>query len=160
MKSLLMAMVMLMSITAGITYAADDKSKTDAASAEKAFAAQQEKVQAHMKLMQEQMATLQKTTDPAERQKLMEQHWASMQEGMRLIHGSDAMPGCGMMMGNMQGSGMHHGMMGGGWSSPDDTSSATLASRQQMMGSCMGMQHQMMNQMMQHQHMMQSPPAQ
>ena len=95
--------------------------------------------------------------------KLMQEHWTAMQEGMRMMHGSDAMPGCGMMMApmmasmgcwggdGMQGRGGMHGMggmRGMGWWNPEDTSPQAMKRRQQMMGACMGMQQQMMQENM------------
>ena len=55
--------------------------------------------------MQAQMDQIRKTQDPQERQKLLEQHWATMQSAMTIMHG---MWGPGMM-----GHGMGPGMMGG-----------------------------------------------
>ena len=40
------------------------------------------KMQALMTQMNKQMGDLQKTQDPAERQKLMQEHWATMQSAM------------------------------------------------------------------------------
>ena len=42
-------------------------------------------MQDHMARMQEIMATMQKTTDPAERQKLKEEHMKAMHDGMVMI---------------------------------------------------------------------------
>jgi hypothetical protein len=52
-------------------------------------------MQDHMKKMQDIMARLQKTTDPAERKKLMDEHTKVMQEGMQMMRGM----GGGMMSG-------------------------------------------------------------
>lgn len=150
MKNFLMIGLMSLSMLgAFIVQAADPKPAAD----DKAFQEYVSKMQAHMKLMQEQMQKMQQTTDPAQQEKLRQEHWVAMQEGMRMMHGSDSMPGCGMMMGPMQGGagccggGGMHGM---GWWNPKDGSTQAINRRQQMMGTCMGMQQQMMDQMMQH----------
>ncbi|MBX3679073.1 MAG: hypothetical protein KF710_02725 [Rhodocyclaceae bacterium] len=80
-----------------------------------------QKVEEHMREMQELMVKYWKTTDPAEREKLAEEHRKEMLEGMELMHQQGGpmmqgyMGGPGMMMG---GPGMMHGygggMMGGG----------------------------------------------
>ncbi|OPG75224.1 hypothetical protein B1218_33090, partial [Pseudomonas ogarae] len=41
------------------------------------------KAQENLKKMQEQMSLIQKTTDPAQRQKLMQEHQASMRQSMQ-----------------------------------------------------------------------------
>ena len=64
-----------------------------------------------MTQMQGQMDQIRKTQDPQERQKLMQQHWDTMQSAMNIMH---SMWGTGMMGPGMMG----HGMMGGagpGW---------------------------------------------
>src|SRR6516164_6166844 len=50
--------------------------------------AQLAKMQELMTQMNKQMADLQKTQDPAERQKLMQEHWTTMQSAMSLMQGS------------------------------------------------------------------------
>lgn len=131
-----------------VVYAADTK---DSAQQDKAFQDYMAKMQEQMKLMQEQVQKMQQTSDPNERQKLMQEHGAAMQEGMRMMRGTDAMPGCGMMMGPMMGgtgccgAGMKHRM---GWWNSKDTSPQAMNRRQHMMGACMGMQQQMMDHML------------
>jgi len=66
----------------------------------------------HMAKMQEFMATMQKTTDPAERQRLMDEHMKSMHGGMSMMRG-------------MAG-GMMQGMMGGGITGGAAKDGATL----------------------------------
>lgn len=149
-----------------VAYGADPKPAPD----DKAFQEYASQMQAHMKLMQDQMQKMRQTNDPALRQKLMQEHWTAMQDGMRMMHGSDSMPGCSIMMGTMSDdmgccSGGHRqgkvgGMHGKGWWNPQDTSSQAMNRRQQMMGTCMGMQQQMMDQMMQQQNYRWMPPAQ
>jgi hypothetical protein len=53
-----------------------------------------------MKKMQEQMEKIRQSTDPAERQKLMQEHFQSMQEAMQAMHGN--MGKAGGMGGCMQ----------------------------------------------------------
>ena len=64
-------------------------------------------MQDHMAQMQELMAKAQKTTDPVERQKLLDEHTKSMQQGMATMHDSG-----GCMMQGMMGTGMMGGGMG------------------------------------------------
>mgnify|MGYP001172779395 CR=1 FL=1 len=47
-----------------------------------------------MKKMQEQMAKIRETSDPAERQKLMQEHFQSMQEAMQAMRGNSGGTGC------------------------------------------------------------------
>lgn len=93
--------------------------------------AQKEKLQAQLKQMQVEMDKIRKAGDPQERQRLMDNHWRSMQDSM------------GMMI-NMHGSGMWNCDMmqdgvtdGEGW---------------------MNMMNIMMDQMRQHQEYMQPKP--
>jgi glycerol-3-phosphate O-acyltransferase len=103
---------------------ADDKSVTQ--------------MQAHMKKMQDIMARMQKTADPAERQKLMNEHTQAMQEGMK------TMPMSGMMGQAPKEGGS--GMGGRGPMSPE------------MMERRMDMMQMMMEQMMQHQKALEGAP--
>ena len=115
------------------------------------------KAQEDLKKMQAQMSLIQKTTDPAQRQKLMQEHQAMMQQGMQ---GMNAMMGCcagGMMGGgHMKG----HGPMMGWKQMGNHYSQMTPEQMQQhqyMMDNYMGMQQMMMEQMMQHQQHMGTP---
>lgn len=173
MKQFLIAAVTAITLSSSYVALGADKVPTQAEQ-EKAYQQYMEKMQAHMKLMQEQSAKIQQSKDPKERERLMQEHWTSMQDGMKWMHGTDAMPGCGMMMGgsgtmgnhmmggsccmgggqNMMGNQGH--MMGGkghmtGWWDPKDDSKPAMNRRQQMMQGCMGMQQNMMDQMMWHQ---------
>jgi hypothetical protein len=134
---------------------------------DKAFQDYMARMQEHMQLMQKQMDRINTTSDPKQRQQLMQEHWQSMHEGMGMLRGSGDQPGCNMMGGHMMmgggghmmggsmmGGGRGHMMGGMGWWNNDDSSPQALNRRQQMMGACMGMQQQMMDQMMQHQRMM------
>jgi hypothetical protein len=58
----------------------------------------------HMEKMKAQMEKIRATANPAERRKLMQEHMADMQEGMKMMQG---IPGCKMMA-----VGMKHGDTG------------------------------------------------
>ena len=102
----------------------------------------------NMKKMQQQMEKIQATTDPRERQKLMQQHMQTMQENMKAMHG---MMGNSMMMDGDQSPGMamgdHKDMKGG-----------DMMKHHGMMENRMNMMQMMMEQMMQHQNAQESPP--
>ncbi len=99
-------------------------------------------MQGQMKKMQDIMARMQQTTDPADRQKLMTEHMQAMEEGMKTMRGmSGTMRG---MMGRKEGAGT--GMGGAGPMSPE------------MMERRVNMMQMMMEQMMQHQNASESPP--
>lgn len=87
-------------------------------------AAMKAQMQSKIKAMQDQMAKIKSTTDPAERQKLMEEHMKSMQEGMS------------MMRGMMGGAGANKG------------GSGSMGMRMDTMEGRMDMMQQMMQQMM------------
>ena len=66
---------------------------------------QSAKTQANMEKMQQQMDKIATTTDPKERQKLMQTHMQTMQENMKTMRG--------MGSPKMKGGGEHGGMMMG-----------------------------------------------
>ena len=116
--------------------------------------------QGNMKKMQEQMDKINQTQDPEARQKLLQEHWATMQNNMQLMHGmwgpgggmgccmgGPGMMGPGMTMGPMMG----WGHMGGYYSkfTPEQQ-----RQRQYMMDQYMPMQQMMMDHMMRHQQYM------
>ena len=70
-------------------------------------------MQDRMKTMQEQMNRIRQTTDPAERQKLLQEHLQAMQERMKDMRAID-----GGMMTGMMGQGGGKGMHGGGMMEP------------------------------------------
>lgn len=112
--------------------------------------------QVHMQRMQEQMDRLRKTQDPLERQKLLQDHYQSMQNAMSAMRG---MWGPGMMggQGMMNGPGiMGWGGMHGHYSrlTPEQ-----MKQRQYMTDQYMGMQQMMMDHMMQRQQWMTPSPA-
>jgi Spy/CpxP family protein refolding chaperone len=79
-------------------------------------------MQERYRLMQEQMQKIRQTRDPGERQRLMQEHWQTVHEGVGMMGGGWGMgPGmmggdCGMGPGMMGGGyGMGSGMMGGGY---------------------------------------------
>lgn len=120
------------------------------------------KAQENLKNMQEQMSLIQKTTDPTQRQKLMQEHRAMMQHGMQMMNGmwGNGMMGCcggGKMSGHMMGGGhmMGWGQMGSHYS---QMTPEQMKQHQYMMDRYMGMQQMMMDQMMQHQQHMGTPP--
>ena len=118
------------------------------------------KLQQLMTQMQGQMDQIRKTQDPQERQKLMQQHWDTMQSAMNIMH---SMWGTGMMGPGMMG----HGMMGGagpGWGHMDgyysNLTPEQLRQRQYMTDQYLRMQQEMMNNMTWPQHYwMGQPPA-
>jgi len=131
-----------MLITLGMScpvIAADDAAAAapQATTDTKAFDQQMSQMQDLMKQMQEQMRNIDAAKSGAERQKLLTQHWNSMQQGMQMMH-------------NMWGSGMMGPMMPG--MTPDQ-----IAQHQQMMQQYMGMQQMMMQHMWGHQGWMMGP---
>ncbi|ACC75362.1 hypothetical protein PPMP20_02785 [Paraburkholderia phymatum] len=112
--------------------------------------------QEQMKTMQAQMDQIRKTHDPKERQKLLQQHWATMQSAMTTMHG---MWGPGMMGHGMMG----QGMMGGGWSHMggyySGLSAEQLRQRQYMTDQYLQMQQEMMNNLMWQQQFWMEPPS-
>ena len=103
--------------------------------------AQMSRMQENMRAMRAQMEKIHATTDPKERQKLMQAHMQTMQDNMKAMH-SMSKP---MMMDGGQGGGM---AMGG-----------DMMKHHQMMEERMGMMEMMMEQMLQHQQMMESAPV-
>jgi Spy/CpxP family protein refolding chaperone len=73
-------------------------------------------MQERYRLMQEQMGKIRQTKDPAERRRLMQEHWQTVHEGLGMMGGYGMGPaGGGMGHGMMGGYGMGPGMMGGGY---------------------------------------------
>lgn len=113
------------------------------------------KAQENLKKMQAQMRQIQKSTDPAQRQKLMQEHQAMMQQGIQIMNGmwGSGMMGCcgGSMMGDhMMGNGrtMSWGQMGRHYS---QMTPEQMKQHQYKMDRYMGMQQMMMDQTMQYQ---------
>ena len=161
MKKLFVAMVAGIALTSPLLQAASkdtgapqSSSKPQAPSAVE-FDRNLAQLQGQMKTMQAQMDQIRKTQDPQERQKLLEQHWATMQSAMTIMHG---MWGPGTM-----GHGMGPGMMGGWGHMGSYYSHLTpeqLRQRQYMTDQYLRMQQEMMTNMMwQQQYRMGPPPA-
>ncbi|MEW5835061.1 MAG: hypothetical protein B7X39_19600 [Lysobacterales bacterium 14-68-21] len=120
-----------------------------------AFDKQLAQVQEQMKVMQAQMDQIRQTQDPQQRQRLLQQHWASMQSAMNAMHGlwgPGMMGGSGMMgPGGMMG-GTGSGCCGGGWGHMGGYYShltpEQLRQRQYMSEQYLNMQQMMMNHMM------------
>lgn len=127
----------------------------------KSFDKQREEALAQITRMQDEMEKIRQTQDPKERQRLIQEHWTTMQTAMRSLQG---MWGPGMM--GVAGTGMH-GMMGGpgrmGWGGMrgyySQLTPEQLKQRQYMMDQYVGMQQMMMNHMLQWQQWMTPPPA-
>jgi len=108
----------------------------------------------NMTLMQSQMDTIRATTNPQERQTLMQTHMQTMQESMAMMRDMskpmtmDGGQGGGMAMSGDKGKTGDNGMMGG-----------DMMKHHQMMQERMGMMQTMMDQMLQHQQVMESMPA-
>ncbi|RTL26323.1 MAG: hypothetical protein EKK47_21285 [Burkholderiales bacterium] len=126
------------------------------------FDKQMSQIQAHMQLMQTQMDKIRQTQDPQERQRLLQDHWNSMQAAMSAMDnmwGPDGCFGGASMMG-----GGH--MMGGNMMSWDHMrgyysglTPEQAKQRQYMMDRYMPMQQKMMDHMLWHQRWQSTPPA-
>lgn len=167
MKKLIVAMAAGIALTSPFLQAASkdtgapqSSSKTPPAPAAE-FDRNLGQLQEQMKTMQAQMDQIRKTQDPQERQKLLEQHWATMQNAMTIMHGmwGPGMMGRGMGPGMMGGAGP--GMMGGWGHMGGYYSRLTpeqLRQRQYMTDQYMQMQQEMMNNMMWQQQYRGGPP--
>lgn len=173
-KALLAAMLAAASISTAYglaqpTKPADKTSATKPAPSAPApapFDQQLAQMQAHMALMQAQMEKIRQAKTAKERQELMQQHWATMQSSMALMHGmwgpngmgqcmSSAAPGQGAMMNGM----MHGPMMGWGQMQGcyDKLTPEQEKRRAYMNDQYLRMQQMMMEHMMQHQYWMGQP---
>jgi hypothetical protein len=144
----LVAVVLLALASQAALAQAKDQAPAAAASTPAQADQRFEQMQEQMSLMQSQMEKIGKTQDPKERQRLLEEHWNSMQKAMGT-----------MMMGGHMGS--DHGMGGPMmWKDYRELSPEQLRERQYTLDRWMPMHQMMMDQMMQHQHgMMQAPPG-
>ncbi|AOZ04305.1 hypothetical protein BKK81_33525 (plasmid) [Cupriavidus sp. USMAHM13] len=125
------------------------------------FDKQMAQAQENMKKMQEQMDKIRQTQDPQARQKLLQEHWDTMQANMQLMHNMWG-PGGGMGPGMM---GRGPGMLGGpmmGWGHMGGyyakLTPEQQRQRQYMRDQYMPMQQMMMDHMMQHQQWMWQSP--
>ena len=132
---------------------AQDKHKHDKSHDKPAMSMDKDKhiseMQEKMKAMQAQMETIRIVTDPAVRQRLMQEHMQAMQENMQ------AMRGMGGPM--MKGGDGHAGMKMDG--KKDGMKGGDMMQHHAMMEKRMDMMQMMMEQMMQRDQMMQSMPA-
>ncbi|WAG81174.1 hypothetical protein LMK08_11115 [Metapseudomonas furukawaii] len=156
---------------AGAEPAGDSPKPAEAAAQDDAaFDKQLETVRKQMDAMQQQMQKIQETRDPKERQKLLNEHWNSMQSTMAAMQD---LWGCGMRQGGMgmgMGMGMQgrqKGMMGGaGGACPQmgghysGLTPEQMRQHQYRMDHYLGMQQMMMHHMMWHQHYRNGAPAQ
>ena len=128
------------------------------------FDKQLAQVQEQKKVMQAQMDQIRQTQDPQERQRLLQQHWATMQSAMTAMHGmwGPGMMGYGMMGPGMMGMG-GRGCCGGGWGHMggyySNLTPEQLRQRQYMTDQYLNMQQMMMNHMMWNQQYWMGPPA-
>ncbi|QEY63128.1 hypothetical protein FXN65_14045 [Metapseudomonas lalkuanensis] len=164
--TLLLTSMSLATVT-GAEVASDSQKPADQteklAPADAAFDKQLEKVRQQLDTMQKQMQKIQQTQDPKERQKLLSEHWNSMQGTMADMRN---LWGCGMGPNGMGMAGNHMGMMGAGDGRCKNTrghySSLTaeqMRHHQYMMDQYLGMQQMMMDQMMWQQHYHNGAPA-
>lgn len=100
------------------------------------------KMQELLQKMHAQMDRLRATTDPAEQQKVMQEHMATVQEAMKGMRGRGG-PAMGMMGGDPTGKTL------------SGTPPGSLDERMRMMESRMDLMQMKMDQMMQHEDMMQ-----
>ena len=107
-------------------------------------------VDANMKKMQEQMDKIGTTTDPKERQKLMQVHMQTMQENMKAMRAM----GDPMKMDDKKGG----GMMGGMGAKKGGMKDGDMKDRQEMTEKRMDMMQMMMEQMMKRDQAMQPMP--
>ena len=162
MKVLLFPVAICIALASPMLYAASKDAATPQSTSKTqspdtaAFDKNLAQFQEQMKTMQAQMSQIRQTQDPKERQKLLQQHWATMQSAMTTMHG---MWGPGMMGHGMMG----QGMMGGGWGHMGGYYSRLnpeqLRQRQYMTDQYLQMQQEMMNNMMWQQQYFTQPPA-
>jgi hypothetical protein len=105
-------------------------------------------MQVNMKEMQRDMERIHATTDPKERQKLLQEHMQAMQQGMKTMHGM-----AGPMM---AGGGPQDGTAAGGHK---DMAAGEMMQHHQAMEQRIDMMQMMMEQMMQHEQVRESMPA-
>ena len=128
------------------------------------FDKQIETMREQMQKMQEQMNRIAQTQDPQERQRLLQEHWTSMQAAMSVMHGMWNPPGPGGQPGMMGPGKMGPGMMG--WNHMrgyySQLTPEQLRQRQYMMDQYLPMQQMMMDHMLWQQRWWtapQTPPA-
>ncbi len=154
--SILVAAIMSGALAAPFASAQDKSLSAPAVSAQKKSSPARQamrvdmdmsQMQENVNTMRQQMEKLQATTDPQERQKLLQAHMQTMQESMQAMHGM-----CGPML-------MGDGQSGGAKSGHKHTTRGDMTQRQEIMEKRMDMMQMMMEQMMQHEQAIQSMPA-
>lgn len=171
MKKMVVAVIVGLALSGQLVPATADAQSTQTKKAAPAqapntaeFDKQLAQVQEQMKAMQAQMDQIRQTQDPQERQRLLQQHWATMQSAMNAMHGlwGPGMMGYGMMGPGMMGGG-GQGCCGGGWGHMGGYYShltpEQLRQRQYMTDQYLNMQQQMMNNMMGNQQYWMGPSA-
>ena len=144
-KFLLLTMLAIpLSMPAFADEAKTEKNSAQVSQEEQNFENRIAQMQGQMALMHAQMDQIRQATDPKERQKLIQEHWDTMQKARGMM---DGMWGPGRMGG--RGGPMMGGQMM--WKDFQSMSPEQLKQHQYMMDQYMGMQQQMMDQMMEHQ---------
>ena len=114
-KALLIAALATLPLATSLTWADEthhtgQDQKPAMAMTDKDKQMQMNKMQENMLRMHEQMHQIMQSTDPKEREKLMQEHAKMMQDSMRMKGGG--MMGHGTMGGNSKGGNMDGGMQG------------------------------------------------
>ncbi len=165
MKNILLITMLAIPLSMS-AFAADAKTGKNSAQVsreEQNFDKRIAQMQEQMTVMHAQMDQIRQTTDPQERQKLIQNHWNTMQNARGMMDGMwghGRMDGRGGPMMGGPGGPMMNGrggpMMGGPsgpmmWNEYRHMSPEQMKQRQYMMDQYMGIQQQMMDQMMEHQ---------
>jgi hypothetical protein len=146
----------------GTSRAADSQASQPPSTASADFDKQYAQIQEQLTKMEEEMNKVRSTQDPQERQRLLKEHWATMQTAMTTMHAlSGGMMGPGMMGGQVAGRHMMSGLMKDGqmmeWNDYRNLTPEQLKQRQYMMDRSMPIQQIMMDHIMQHQYWMMQP---
>ena len=147
-RSMVISAVVTAALSTPIAFAQDTKAAPAKPAMAMEMGKQAPKMQDSMKGMQEQMDKARATTDPKEREKLMQEHMLAMQENMKSMHGM----GGPMMMGSSQGGGMAKG-------GNKEMAGGNMMQHHEMAMKRMDMMQLMMEQMLQHQQVMESMPT-
>lgn len=170
MKKIVLAAVIGISLTSPLAHAAAKDGATTKSSSKSqapntaAFDKSLAQFQEQMTTMHAQMDQIRKTQDPQERQRLLQQHWETMQSAMGTMRGmwGPGMMGYGGMGPGMMG-GAGPGCCGGGWGHMGgyytQLTPEQLRKRQYMTDQYLQMQQEMMNNMMWQQQYRMGPPV-
>jgi len=148
---ILMMLIIPLSMLAFAADATTGKNSAQAGQEEQNFDNRIAQMQEQMTVMHAQMDQIRQTTDPQERQKLIDEHWDTMQKARGIMDGMWGpgwMGGRGPMMGGPMMGGRGGPMM---WNDYRRMNPEQLKQRQYMMDQYMGMQQLMIDQMMEHQ---------